>query len=570
MKIDEVFESAAEEKKFYLREIRKCKDPIYFISNYIYITTPKTKEGASKFNLWDFQKDCIKYFEENRFNVVLKSRQIGMSTLVSSYILWLMIFHKNRNILVVSIKREDSAELIDKIKYAYQHLPEWIKKIAKPKSDNVHTFELDNFSKVTASSTTKNMGRGKALTHLLIDEAAFIDGLDEAWKSVWPTISVNGSVIVFSTPDGQGNFFYELYTGAINKEPDTLGFDFNPIKLDWTVDPTRDEQWYKTTLGGMTKRQFAQEFGCSFLLSGDTVIDPEDIQRIKQSVCNPEAYMGLSRKMWIWKDVDSYREYCISCDVARGDGEDFSTFTIIDLNSFEVVASYKDKIKTDQFAEMLYDVGELYNKALLVVENNNHGWAVLQKLISMKYPNLFWTDKKTMEIIEGFIDETRTDISPGFPTTPKTRNMIITTLEESIRNKKLQLYCSRIVEEMEHFIWEKGRPQAKRGKNDDLIMALAIGCFIKEITFSKLIKTTAINKMFLKTFSSVKRQSTISVPGDFGYNIRNSIMGKENTIYTTRYGVLSDNDTRELLGRDKKKEEAPPKSTKHFNPFVKI
>jgi len=568
MKIDEVFESAADEKKFYLREIRKCKDPVYFISNYIYITTPKTKDGSSKFNLWDFQRDCIKYFEENRFNVVLKSRQIGMSTLVSSYILWLMMFHKNRNILVVSIRREDSADLIDKIKYAYEHLPEWLKKIAKPKSDNVHTFELDNFSKVLASSTTKNMGRGKALTHLLIDEAAFIDGLDEAWKSVWPTVSVNGSVIVFSTPEGQGNFFYELYSGALNNEG--VGSGFNAIKLDWTVDPTRDEAWYKTTLGGMTKRQFAQEFGCSFLLSGDTVIDPEDIQRLKEGILNPEAVMGLSRKIWLWKEADLHRDYSICCDVARGDGEDFSSFVVMDLNSFEIVSSFKDKIKTDEFAELLYDIGEMYNKALLVVENNNHGWAVLQKLISMKYPNLFWADKKTMEVIEGYVDETRTDITPGFPTTPKTRNMIITTLEESIRNRKLKLYCSRITEEMDHFIWEKGTPQAKRGKNDDLIMALAISCFIKEITFNKLLTATNINKMFLKTFSSVKRHSAISTPGDIGYNIRNSILGKENSLYTTRYGVLSDDEMRELLGREKKKEEAPPKSVKRFNPFIKI
>lgn len=562
--LNEVFASAEDQRKYYLREMKRCKDPVYFISNYIHITTPSTKEGDSKFNLWDFQKNCVNAFEENRFNVVLKSRQIGMSTLVSAYIIWLMIFHKNRNILVVSIKREDSSELINKIKYAYEHLPDWIKKIAKPKSDNVHTFELDNYSKVFASSTTENMGRGKALTHLMIDEAAFIDGLDAAWVSAWPTISVNGSVIVFSTPNGQSNFFYDLYTKAENKEN-----EFNHIKLDWTVDPTRDENWYKTTISGMSKRQFSQEFGASFLMSGDTVIDPEDILRLKKGTKPPDAFIGLQRKMWVWQDCQADREYILSSDVARGDGEDYSAFTLIDSNSFEVVATFKDKIKTDKYAEFLYEIGEAYNWALVVVENNTYGWAVLQKLISMKYPNIFYMDKKTMDLVEGWVDDSRTDIVAGFPTSPKTRNMLITILEESIRNKKLKLYCTRIIEEMEAFIWERGKAQAKKGKNDDLLMSLAIGCFIKEITYSKFMKSADMNRLFIETFSVIKKATNLTMPGDPGYRYENSMVGINNNIAVTKYNNLDENTVRDLLGRPRIKENVEVKK-KYFNPFMKI
>lgn len=568
--LNQVFKNATDQKNFYLKELRRCKDPVYFISNYIHILTPKAQGGSSKFNLWDFQKDCIKDFEENRFNVVLKSRQIGMSTLVSSYIIWLMLFHKNRNILIVSIKREDSAELINKIKYAYEFLPSWIKNISKPKSDNVHTFELDNYSKVSASSTTENMGRGKALTHLMIDEAAFIEGLEAAWVSAWPTISVNGSVIVFSTPNGQSNFFYDLYNKADKKEN-----EFNPIKLDWTVDPTRDEAWYKTTTSGMSKRQFAQEFGASFLMSGDTVIDPEDIERIKKQlnefkILNPSlpAYLGVTRKTWIWEDSDPSRDYLISCDVARGDGEDYSTFVIIDISTFKTVGTYKDKIKTDDFAEWIYQVGEEYNNALVIVENNTYGWGVLQKLISMKYPNIFYTDKKTMELIEGYIDENRNDIVPGFPTNPKTRNLVITTLEECIRNKKITIYCPRIIEELESFIWERGKPQAKRGKNDDLVMALAIACFVKEVTYSKFEKTANLNKLFLKSFGTVKKSLNLSMPGDYGYRVENSIIGQENKINISKHTFLDEKTMREILGRPKKPETQVLK--KYFNPFIKI
>lgn len=561
-KLNEVFKTGIDEKQYYLREMRKCKDPVYFIMNYIHILTPKSKQGSSKFDMYDFQKDCVAAFEENRFNVVLKSRQIGMSTLVSSYIIWLMLFHKNRNILIVSIRREDSAELIQKIKYAYENLPQWLKKIAQPKSDNVHTFELDNYSKVSASSTTENMGRGKSLTHLMIDEAAFIEGLGQAWVSAWPTISVNGSVIVFSTPNGQGNFFHELYSKSEKGEN-----EFNHIKLDWTVDPTRDEKWYNTTISGMSKRQFAQEFSCNFLLSGETVIDGEDILKLKNKILNPETVGTLSRKLWTWKEPEGDREYAISADVARGDGEDYSAFCIMDLNSGEVVATYKDKIKTEQYAELLYDMAELYNKALLIVENNNHGWAVLQKLISMKYSNLFWMDKKTQEIIEGYIDETRTDITPGFPTNVKTRNMLITLLEESIRTQKVKLYCSRTIEEMETFIWENGKAQAKKGKNDDLLMSLAIGIFVKEITYNKSMKSSDIRRLFQKTVSVIKKSLNYTLPGENGYSVEKSFIG-QNGMAITKYNTLNSDEIRQVLGRPKIVEESTKK--KFLNPFIKI
>lgn len=251
-------------KEAILNEIRRCKsDPAYFARNYIYI---KDKErGAIKFKLWDFQEKVLKDFQNNRLNIILKARQLGMTELMAMYVLWFALFQKDKTIVIVSKHRKAASDLVKRVKYAYKKLPQWLK-IAKLVSDNVHTVEFDNDSVIFADSSTENAGRGIACSLFIVDEAAFIPTLEEMWASVFPSIDNGGSCIVGSTPNGAAGQFYNLYQDAPKN-------GFNPIKLDWDSRPDRDQEWYEKTKLSMSPKKFSQEFLC---VSGNARVFTKD------------------------------------------------------------------------------------------------------------------------------------------------------------------------------------------------------------------------------------------------------------------------------------------------------
>ena len=129
---------------------------------------------------------------------------------------------------------------------------------------------------------------------------------------------------------------------------------------------------------------------------------------------------------------------------------------------------------------MLNQVGREFGNAMLVVENNNVGYSVLDKLIEAGYPNLYHSIKSTHEYIEQYQAEVVNSAVPGFTTSSKTRPLIVAKLEEFIRNKLITIYSPRTINEMKTFIWRNGKPQAMKGYHDDLIMALAIACWVRD------------------------------------------------------------------------------------------
>jgi phage FluMu gp28-like protein len=153
-----------------------------------------------------------------------------------------------------------------------KHLPDWMK-IAKIVTDNKTSFELSNGSQIKAGTTSGDAGRSEALSLLVIDEAAHVEGLDELWTGLYPTLSTGGRCIALSTPNGVGNWFHKTYVDADAEEN-----DFHPILLPWDVHPERDEEWFRKETKNMSRRQIAQELECNFNTSGDTVIHPDDMQ----------------------------------------------------------------------------------------------------------------------------------------------------------------------------------------------------------------------------------------------------------------------------------------------------
>ena len=194
------------------KELIKCgKDPVYFINNYVRISHPI--KGLVPFSLYPFQEEAVKDFQDHRYNIVLKARQLGISTTISAYITWLMLFHRSKNVVVLATKLQTAANLVKKTKLAMKSLPDWMM-ISKIVIDNRNSFKLDNESEVKAISTSGDAGRSEALSLLVIDEAAIIDTLDDLWAGLLPTLSTGGDCIVASTPKGVGNMFHKLYSEA--------------------------------------------------------------------------------------------------------------------------------------------------------------------------------------------------------------------------------------------------------------------------------------------------------------------------------------------------------------------
>ena len=455
------------------REILRCgKDPVYFVNNYARISHPL--KGLVPFKTYGYQSDLLNDFDDHRFTIILKARQLGISTITAAYVVWLMLFHRDKNILVMATKYTTASNLVKKVKHMLKHLPEWVQ-ISKVEVNNRSSFELSNGSQIKASSTSADAGRSEALSLLVVDEAAHVEGLDELWTGLYPTLSTGGRCIALSTPNGVGNWFHKTYIDA-----DSNKSNFYPIKLLWDEHPDRDEQWFEKETKNMSKRQIAQELECNFNASGETVIHSDDIARVDKTVKPPKYRTGFDRNFWIWEEYNAENSYLLSADVARGDGNDYSVFHIFKLETMEIIAEYQGKLTPDLFSEVLFNAGREFGNCMIVVENNSVGFSVLEKLKEKEYPNVYHSVKSTHEYIDQLTAESLNGTIAGFTTSLKTKPLLVAKFEEFIRNKILIIYSSRLRAELDTFIWNNGKAESQKSYNDDLIMACAIGCWVRD------------------------------------------------------------------------------------------
>lgn len=496
-------------KQQIVKEIVKSgKDPVYFINNYAKISHPL--KGLIPFKTYDYQTELIENFNDYRFNCVLKARQLGISTITAAYVAWLMMFHRDKNVLVIATKFQTAANLVKKVKSIHRHLPEWMM-IADISIDNRTSFELSNGSQIKASSTSSDAGRSEALSFLVIDEAAHVEGLDELWTGLYPTLSTGGRCIALSTPNGVGNWFHKI---CVDAEAGTN--DFNLLTLPWDAHPDRDKQWFEKETKNMSRRQIAQELECNFNMSGETVFHPEDMEYIRSSLCEPKYKTGFDRNFWIWEEHDASFSYMLSSDVARGDGQDYSSFHIFKLETNEIVAEYKGKPTPDIYANMINEVAKEYGDCMVVIENNTVGWAVLDKLQEYACPNIYFSRKTTHEYVDPLMADLP-GVIPGFTTSLKTRPLVIAKMEEFVRNKLITIKSRRLFNEMKTFIWHNGKPQAMKKHNDDLIMACAIGCWVKDTAYSVNQRDIEYQKAFLSSVTTSNTQLNTAIPGMISY-----------------------------------------------------
>ena len=459
-------------------EYQKCaSDPVYFMKKYCMIQHPV--RGKIPFHLYPFQENTLTQFKDHRYNIILKSRQTGISTLTAGFALWKMLFNQDFNVLVIATKQEVAKNLVTKVRVMNQYLPSWLKQTTV--EDNKLSLRYSNGSQIKATSAAGDAGRSEALSLLVFDEAAFIDNIEEIWISAQSTLSTGGNAIILSTPNGVGNFFHRTWVGA---EEGTNGF--NTIKLHWTVHPERGQKWRDEQEILLGPKGAAQECDCDFVSSGDTVIDPQLLMFYKETfVQDPIEKTGFDGNLWKWEYPDYNQSYMVVADVARGDGADYSTAQVIDIVNSSQVAEYKGKLDTKDFGNFLVSLATDYNNALLVVENANIGWAVIQQVIDRGYGNLFYMSKdlKYVDVSHQMTNKFRAEergMVAGFSTTSKTRPLIISKLDDYFREKSFTVRSSRLIDELFTFIWNGNRAEAMRGYNDDLVMSLSIGLWVRD------------------------------------------------------------------------------------------
>ena len=457
------------------QEYLRCKkDPVHFMRKYGYIQHPQ--RGRIQFNLYPFQEKVLTLMRDNPYSIILKSRQLGISTLTAGYSLCMMIFHKDKNILCIATKQETAKNMVTKVKFMYENLPSWLK--VDTDENNKLNLRLKNGSQVKATSASSDAGRSEAVSLLLIDEAAFIDNIGEIWASAQQTLATGGGCIALSTPYGTGNWFHQTWTRAESSEN-----EFLPIKLPWYVHPERDQKWrdrQDELLGD--PRMAAQECDCDFNTSGDIVFYREYIEFYEKSyIKDPLEKRGADQNLWVWESPDYSRDYMVVADVARGDGKDYSAFHVMDIESNVQVAEYKGQIGTKEYGHLLVGIASEYNEALLVIENANIGWATIQAAIDRNYPNLYYSPKTESNVdsyFDKYMDTSR--MTAGFTMSSRTRPMVIGKFQEYISDKGVTFQSKRLIEEMRVFIWKNGRGEAQQGYNDDLVMAFGIAMYIRD------------------------------------------------------------------------------------------
>ena len=497
------------------KEYKKCaKDPVYFMRKYCIIQHPI--KGKIYFNLYDYQEDTIREFESRDYAIVNKARQIGLSTLTAGYSLWLMMFHDDKNVLVIATKQDVAKNLVTKVRIMHQNLPIWLR--GNCEEDNKLSLRFANGSQIKAVASSPDAGRSEALSLLIMDEVAHIDPptlADDIWTAASSTLATGGKAILLSTPNGMGNFFHKTWVGA---QEDSNGF--YPIFLDWRVHPDRDQAWRDDQTKKMGEQEARQEHDADFIASGNTVIDGDLIQFYRQTFEKPPQWKrGFDNGIWVWEPADYGKSYMVVADVARGDSADKSAFHVIELESVTQVCEYKGEIGTKEFGAMLFSIATEYNDALLVVENSGVGWSVLQEVIDRDYRNLFYMEDD-YKFVDPSIPQERKHKRrvierrkvPGFTTSVRTRPLVISRIDEYMRDNSVVIQSRRTMEELEVFIWNGSKAEAMAGYNDDLVMALGIGLWVRDTALKLRQRGIDITKMQLDKFTHKTHYDTVYTP----------------------------------------------------------
>ena len=451
-----------------VEEFSLCmKDPIYFIQNYIKIVS--LDEGLVPFDLYDFQKEMVGTFHSNRFTICKLPRQSGKSTTIISYLLHYVLFNDSVNVAILANKAATARDLLGRLQLAYEHLPKWLQQGVM--SWNKGSLELENGSKILASSTSASAVRGGSYNIIFLDEFAYVPSnvAEQFFSSVYPTISSGKTtkVMIVSTPHGM-NMFYKLWIDAEEGHNEYI-----PIEVHWSEIPGRDEEWKKQTIKNTSLQQFQTEFECEFLGSINTLISTQKLKTLAYRTPK-QSNAGLD----IHIPPQEGNVYVITADVSRGTKNDYSAFIVVDVTQmpYKVVAKYRDnEIKPLLFPAKIYEVARAYNQAFVLIEVNDIGEQVANTMqFDLEYDNLIMASMRgrSGQVLGGGFSGGKAQL--GVRTTKAVKKIGCSNLKQLIEDDKLLVEDLEIIKELSTFIVKGSSHEADDGCNDDLVACLFI------------------------------------------------------------------------------------------------
>ena len=491
-------------------EYIKCmKDPIYFAETYAKIVT--LDEGLVNFKLYPYQKEMFNLFNSTRFSVVLACRQSGKSISSVIYLLWYAIFQPEKTIAILANKGSTAREMLARVALALENLPFFLQPGCKIL--NKGSIEFSNNSRIIAASTSGSSIRGMSVNLLFLDEFAFVERASEFYTSTYPVISAgkDTKVIITSTANGIGNIFHRIWEGAVQGTN-----DFKPFTVNWYDVPGRDEEWKRQTIANTSQLQFDQEFGNTFFGTGDTLISAASLMelRVKQPIRIME-----NGSLLIYKEPCAGHEYIITVDVSKGRGQDYSTFTVIDVTErpFKQVAVYRNNlISPILFPNIIYKYAVVYNKGYVVIESNDQGGIVCNGLYhDLEYENIH-------------IEPTARSGSIGIEMNRKTKRLGCSGIKDLIEERKLDICDEQTIMEISTFVAKAQSFEASEGNHDDLMMNLVLfGYFTISQSFYNMTSIDLKKMMFEEKMRQIEAEVVPFGFIDDASSIINEIESKE-------------------------------------------
>ena len=450
-----------------LEEYIKCmNDPAYFARAYLKVIN--LDKGLVAFDLYPYQEKMFNHFNDNRFSIVLACRQSGKSISSVAYLLWYAIFKPEQTIAILANKGATAREMLSRITLMLENLPFFLQPGCK--ALNKGSIEFSNNSRIIASATSGSSIRGMSVNLLFLDEFAFVENAAEFYTSTYPVVSSGQTtrVIITSTANGVGNVYHKLWEGAVQGTN-----EFKPFRVDWWDVPGRDAEWKRQTVSNTSELQFDQEFGNNFLGTSNTLIAAEFLLGFKaaEPLVRQESIKTYERPK-------EGHDYIMVVDVAKGRGQDYSTFNIIDITArpFKQVCVYRDNmISPLLFPDIIHKYAKSYNEAYVIIESNDQGAVVCNGLYyDWEYENMF-------------VESTLKANALGATMTRKVKRIGCSNIKDLIEQRKLDIIDAETIIEMSTFIAKGNSYEASDGNHDDLMMNLVLfGWFASTDMFANL------------------------------------------------------------------------------------
>ena len=542
-------------KEQILLEYAKCiNDTPYALKTYLQ-TYDNTQSQYVPLELFNDQITLVNDYDTCEENIALKYRQAGVSTVTSAWASKKLVFAKKskpEKILIIANKMDTAQEMGNKVRAFVDQWPSWLGVTFSVEKNSQRHFKLTNGCEVKAVATSKDALRGYTPTILIFDEAAYINADEDFWSACMASLSTGGKVIVISTPNGFDPIYYSIYSQAVKgmndfkitemywfRDPryskdlklikcdnivhymlNRKDYNDSEIILDYSKIKVGDRDFkeikikienegykpYSSWFEAMAKklkfdkRKISQELECNFLGSGDSVIPPETMKKIKETYIKEPENKFMGGSIWQWKEPVEGHRYIMGVDVSRGDSEDFSTISIIDFDVREQVLEYIGKVPPDVLAEIAFKWATMYNSFIVTDITGGMGVSTSRKLQELGYKNLYIDGVNPADKWKW--DPKSQDKIPGINFNSK-RVLIIQAFEEALRFD-FALRSQRLFNELNTFVYVNGRPDHQKGQHDDLIMAFAMAVFVGETSFAQLEKATEQTKAMLESWTTEK------------------------------------------------------------------